>query len=162
MVDSIEKALHELNLPLHQVGRRGQRADAHELSKEEILAPVGLERPDIDTELSFHEEAIALTIEDAVGREGGVVGNGVADLVSIRADDVSQASMEGVTAVFLFLPPATVSALLPGLLGNLPRGARVIAHEQSPMQIAVAPDRSDPLFAESALTVAHLWTAQER
>ena len=70
------------------------------------------------------------------------------------------ASFKDATTVFLFLPPATVALLLPRLLEALPKGGRVIAHEQSPLQTPISPDRSAPLFAGSALTVAHLWTAK--
>ena len=82
---------------------------------------------------------------------------GVSDLVRIHADDVSHANLDEVSVVFLFLPPATVAGLLPSLLAKLPRGARVIAHEQSPLNVGIVPDKSSPLFASSAMTVAHAW-----
>jgi precorrin-6B methylase 2 len=51
----------------------------------------------------------------------------VSALVDIRNRDAMSAPVDNATVVFLFLPPATVSRLLPLLLEALPPGSRIIA-----------------------------------
>lgn len=84
----------------------------------------------------------------------------VSDLVEIRNDDVMKAEIDDATVVFLFLPPQTVSRLLPRLLETLPAGSRVIAHEQSPFETDLPPQESRPLFRSYSLTVASKWKVQ--
>lgn len=86
---------------------------------------------------------------------------GVGDLVEIRHEDVMAASIDEASVVFLFQPPATVLRLLPGLLQRMPRGGRVIAHEQSQVITDLPPQKSQPLFGSSSLTVAHLWSTDQ-
>ena len=84
----------------------------------------------------------------------------VSALVDIRNGDVMDAQLDDATVVFLFLPPATVSRLLPRLLEALRPGSRLIAHEQSPIETDTPPQESRPLFASSSLTVASKWTVR--
>lgn len=81
----------------------------------------------------------------------------VDSLVEIREQDALDAELDGISVVFLFLPPETVAKLVPRLLGRLQPGARVLAHEQLPLECRVAPTRSRVLFGERSLTVGYLW-----
>ena len=82
---------------------------------------------------------------------------GVAHLVDVRHGDALDANFDEATVVFLFLPPGTISRLLPNLLGSLPRKGRVVAHEQSRLETSPPPQLSKPLFGSAAITVAHRW-----
>jgi hypothetical protein len=89
-----------------------------------------------------------------------VVTEGVADRVEIVEGDGRSADLRGATVVFMFLPVDVVGDLLASTLRRLPRGARIIAHEQTrlPASIDPAPDSSVALISESGVTVAHRWT----
>jgi ribosomal protein L11 methylase PrmA len=86
---------------------------------------------------------------------------GVSHLVEIHCADATRVEIDDATVVLLFLPPSTVAQLVPRLLKALPQGGRVVAHEQSPVNADPGPAQSRPLFGTSALTVAHLWTAEQ-
>ncbi len=83
---------------------------------------------------------------------------GVDDLVEVQLGDARKMDLAEVTVLFLFLPIDTVAALLPTLRQKLSPGARIIIHEHTPINPSLQPDQSIPVFAPSALTVAHLWT----
>lgn len=82
---------------------------------------------------------------------------GLESTVDIREEDFISADVSEASVVFLFLPPELLSRILPDLLKRLRPRSRIVAHEQLPLQVDSAPDRSRPLFAQTALTVAHLW-----
>ncbi len=86
-----------------------------------------------------------------------VAAAGLSDRIEVVEGDATGTPVDDITIAFLFLPPDTAAALLPGLLARLPAGARVLAHEQLAVAWPVAPDRSR-LLAEGHLTVAHRWT----
>jgi hypothetical protein len=88
------------------------------------------------------------------------VNEGVADRVEIVEGDGRSADLRGATVVFMFLPVDVVGDLLASTRQRLPRGARIIAHEQTrlPASIDPAPDSSVALISESGVTVAHRWT----
>jgi hypothetical protein len=81
----------------------------------------------------------------------------VGDRVDIDVGDVARADLDGASVVFLFLPPDAVRRLVPDLLRRLPRGARILTHEQMPLHARLTPDATLPLFAGHSLTVAHRW-----
>lgn len=86
---------------------------------------------------------------------------GVADRVSIDRGDARTADISGATVVFVFLPVDALVDLVPELLDRMRPGARLIAHEQSPLlrTIRPRPDDSMLLLARSSVTVAHRWNA---
>ena len=61
------------------------------------------------------------------------------------------------TVMFLFLPARLRAEFLPKILRSAPKAARVLTHEQAPLRSGPKPDRTLPLFASNALTVAHVW-----
>jgi SAM-dependent methyltransferase len=77
--------------------------------------------------------------------------------IEIFQGDGSQASLSEATVVFLFLPVGSIPGIVESLRTQLPAGARIVAHEQERMVFSREPDRSQPLFATDALTVAHSW-----
>ena len=81
----------------------------------------------------------------------------VEHLVQIHHAGVESAPVETATVAFLFLPPQLVCRTLPQLIERLPTGSRIIAHELLRLTCETPPTTSSPLFADSALTVAHLW-----
>lgn len=91
-----------------------------------------------------------------LARESSVQ-RGVTGLVMFHCNDVSMASIEDASVVFLFLPPKKVAEMVPQLLARLPRNGRVVAHEILPIKGASPQSKLQPLFSESGLTVAHLW-----
>ena len=114
-------------------------------------------------------EAVRLRGCRAVGieRDAGLVERarrlleeqGLAGDVRIEAGDAATADLGDATVVFLFLPMPVLRTLVPELLRDLKPGTRIIAHEQSPLDPSLVPQRSVPVIGEDGLTVAHLWTA---
>ncbi len=78
-------------------------------------------------------------------------------LVQVIHGDIRNIDLADFSVLFLFLPVSTVAHLLPSLQKHLVPSARIIIHEQIPIDPNLKPDRSIPLFSPSALTVAHLW-----
>jgi SAM-dependent methyltransferase len=103
-------------------------------------------------------EADAAIAEQARRR---VADAGVDDLVRIDHGDAWAADLSGVTALFLFLPVGLLGRVVDHALPRLASGARIVAHEQSPVPSPPrrAPDATFPVVAEEAVTVASLWTA---
>ncbi len=84
---------------------------------------------------------------------------GVGDRVTIVHGDARTADIGEPTVALLFLPAVTVGDIVEVLLDRCPAGARLVAHEQSPLPAsAPRPDTSVPVIADDALTVAHTWT----
>ncbi len=83
--------------------------------------------------------------------------DGVTERVEIREADGRTVDLDGATVVFMFLPIDVVGDLLGPTLRQLPKGARLIVHEQSrlPAAIQPAPDSSMAVIADDAVTVAH-------
>ncbi|MEO1056148.1 MAG: methyltransferase domain-containing protein [Actinomycetota bacterium] len=84
---------------------------------------------------------------------------GVEDRATIVHGDARTAELGEPTVALLFLPAVTVGDIVEVLRARCPAGARLIAHEQSPLPAsAPQPDASIPVIATDALTVAHTWT----
>ena len=77
--------------------------------------------------------------------------------ITILQGDASETSLSEATVVFLFLPVSSIPGIVESLRKQLPAGARIVAHEQERMVSSCAPERSLPLFAVDAVTVAHTW-----
>ena len=86
--------------------------------------------------------------------------NGVADRVTIQHGDARHADLSTVTVAFMFLPMHVVVELVAETLEQLPVGARLIVHEQTPLPDSMSPrpDSSHAVIAPDAVTVAHIWT----
>ncbi|MDH3684291.1 MAG: thioesterase domain-containing protein, partial [Acidimicrobiia bacterium] len=86
---------------------------------------------------------------------------GLDDRVTIQEADANsvdgRAAQAEATIVFLFLPAETTALLLPGLLAELPPGARVVAHEQVATTWPVQPSLTR-LVIGTGITVAHVWS----
>lgn len=84
---------------------------------------------------------------------------GIADQVSFVVGDARTADLTGVDIVFAFLPVEVIAELLPGILERLAPGAIVLIHEQNrlPRWVEPAPDHSDLVVGDGAITVAHRW-----
>jgi SAM-dependent methyltransferase len=87
-------------------------------------------------------------------------GAGVGDRVSIRHGDGRDADLSAVTVAFMFLPMDVVVDVVADTLERLPVGARLIAHEQTPLPPTMSPrpDASHAVIARDAVTVAHVWS----
>lgn len=85
--------------------------------------------------------------------------SGVGDLVTIIHGDVMDADLDQATVIFAFLPMPDLRALLPRILSLGKSGARVIAHEVSPLDpdFAPRPAQSLPVIGRDAVSVAHVW-----
>ncbi|MEM9514464.1 MAG: methyltransferase domain-containing protein [Actinomycetota bacterium] len=84
---------------------------------------------------------------------------GVEDRATIVHGDARTAEIGEPTVALLFLPAVTVGGVVDVLRTRCPAGARMVAHEQSPLPpSAPSPDTSVPVVATDALTVAHTWT----
>jgi precorrin-6B methylase 2 len=84
---------------------------------------------------------------------------GVADLVTIRHGDARDVDLSHVTVAFMFLPMDVMADLVADTLEQLPVGARLIAHEQTPLPPSMSPRpaSSHAVIANDAVTVAHVW-----
>ena len=80
------------------------------------------------------------------------------DRVSIVEDDLLKADLSQASLVVVFLPGPFLAGILDPLLAQMRPGSRLIAHEQAPLEVPRAADSMHPLFADNALTVAHVWT----
>lgn len=88
---------------------------------------------------------------------------GLGERVNIIEGDGRTIDVSQITVVLLFLPMNVAVGLVPDLLTRMPAGARLVLHEQSPLdQRLPAPAASMPVIADDALTVAHLWRVGER
>lgn len=86
-----------------------------------------------------------------------LAGSPASKRVRIEVGDATPALIQSASCVFLFQPPETVAQLVPFVRTHLAPGARLIIHELSPLPDGLDPDRSVPVFAAGAMTVAHLW-----
>jgi hypothetical protein len=86
--------------------------------------------------------------------------DGVADRVTIEHGDTRNADLSGITVAFMFLPMDVVVELVGETLEQLPVGARLIVHEQTPLPDSMSPwpDSSHAVIARDAVTVAHMWS----
>lgn len=82
---------------------------------------------------------------------------GLSEHVQFVYGDASVADLSDATVVFLFLPTTAIRKLLPSIRSQLKPGARIIAHEQRPIDVGQKPTRSAPVITSSAVTVAHIW-----
>ncbi len=83
---------------------------------------------------------------------------GVDDLVTIKAGDAMSAPLDQATMLFLFLPEALLSRLMHRVRSQVKAGTRVVAHEQHELHVQWRPNRRLPIFAQNAITVAHIWS----
>lgn len=84
---------------------------------------------------------------------------GLDDRVTILEGDARTVDLSEASVVFAFFRGDAFEDLLPGLLSALPRGARILNHEQTRLRSTTRPrpDYSQVVVAETALTVAHRW-----
>jgi len=96
-------------------------------------------------------ELCAAAVERAAGAEVG-------DRVRIVNGDAARVDVSEVTVVVLFLPMVVASRVVPDLLARLPRGARIVLHEQTALAPSLpAPDDVLAVVVDDAVTVAHRW-----
>ena len=81
------------------------------------------------------------------------------DAVAAFEGDAATVGVGDATVVFVFLPPQATCQLLPGLLDQLGRRGRVIAHEQLAINWPIEPERSQ-LIVGTGVTVAHIWSGR--
>lgn len=82
---------------------------------------------------------------------------GFSDRVEIVEGEAATVDLSAAALVFLFLPASVLPAALAAALRDMKPGGRILAHEQVQLDLTPAPALSRPVFAENALTVAHLW-----
>lgn len=91
-----------------------------------------------------------------IGKERAATA-GLSNNVQFVHGDASVADLKNATVVFLFLPTTAIGELLPTILSQLKPGARIVAHEQVPIEFGIKPNRTKPIITNSAVTVAHIW-----
>jgi precorrin-6B methylase 2 len=84
----------------------------------------------------------------------------VGHAVTFAHADARSLDLSDVTVAVMFLPMDVVAELVAPTLRRLPRGARLLVHEQTPLPGAIqpSPDSSYAVIAGDAVTVAHVWT----
>ena len=87
---------------------------------------------------------------------------GFEDRITVHSRLAEPSDIEGATLVFMFHPPALLSQILPMVLQSRGASTRVLVHEQAGLVFETEPDETTPIFAENALTVAHLWHDDNR
>ena len=87
---------------------------------------------------------------------------GLGGQVSIVRSDGRRHDLSDATVVFVFLPVAVAASLVDGLLARMPRGSRLVVHEQQGLPPSLTPDASLAVLADGAVTVAHRWEAGGR
>jgi hypothetical protein len=92
----------------------------------------------------------------ALARER-VIAAGLQQQIAVIEGDAAGHSFHEATVVFLFLPMPGIPRLLKELKGQLPKGARIVAHEQQRLDPSISADLSRPIFSDSGMTVVHLW-----
>jgi SAM-dependent methyltransferase len=112
--------------------------------------------------LSRRCRAIGVELSAAAAAEAAelAVREGVSDRVEIVNADLRNVRIDAVTVAILFVPMVLAGGLVHDLLGRLPRGARIVLHEQGarPPELPT-PDASFAVVADEAMTVAHRWVA---
>ena len=83
--------------------------------------------------------------------------------MKIEHGDARDADLSTVTVAFMFLPMNVAVELVAGTLAQLPLGARLVLHEQTPLPDSMSPrpDSSDAVIASDAVTIAHVWTRSD-
>jgi len=84
---------------------------------------------------------------------------GVAERVRVVTGTATAEEIAQADVIFLFQPMSRLAAMLDRIRPHLRPGARILAHEQSPLAPELAPDLAVPVFAANALSVAHVWRA---
>ncbi len=114
----------------------------------------------IDAAQTFGCRAIGVEVveELAARARANVEAAALDDVVEIREGPVQTAALGDGTVLFAFLPSHLVGGVVERCLRAGRPGARIVVHEQLPLQPNLSPDRSLPIVADDALTVAHLWT----
>lgn len=87
-----------------------------------------------------------------------VAAGGLTGQVQIIHGDAADLDLDAITVVVMFVPMVVVRRVVPRLLRQLRDGARIVVHEQSalPSDLPI-PNRSHPVVAEDAVTIAHTW-----
>ena len=85
----------------------------------------------------------------------GIVLPESAQLVSAVVGEIDSFDVSEATVVILFLSAVGLAGVVTGLRDRLESGARIVADEQAPL--ALAADRSVPLFAPAGITAAIGW-----
>jgi SAM-dependent methyltransferase len=99
---------------------------------------------------------LASAARQRVGRAG------LTDVVEIIEGDALAADVTrrlgDVTVAVLFLPMRVARDVVPALFDALAPGARIVLHEQSPLDTAIPrPVASTPVVGDESITVAHRW-----
>lgn len=81
----------------------------------------------------------------------------------IRIDQgfAEDASLAGVTIIFLFLPGYLFSKIFRDVFERAEPGTRIVAHEQAPLSGLTPPDSTVPIVGPASITVANIWTKKE-
>lgn len=88
------------------------------------------------------------------------LGAKAASRVEIRHGYAESAELTPATIVFLFLPVFLLRRLLPIIRSRVRPGTLIVAHEQSFLKGVPAPQSSNLVVSEDALTVASIWRAE--
>jgi hypothetical protein len=133
-----------------------------ELEEGELLADLGCGDGRVLIEAAQIFDCRGLGIESnpvlAERARANVASRGLQDSIDIVTARMEEADLSQVSAVFLFLPPNIVQDILPSLLQRLPRGARVLAHEQSGIAWHPRPVSQRLVVEPAGITVASVWT----
>ena len=76
--------------------------------------------------------------------------------------DARDADISHADVVFIFLPVAVLSRLVPALLHKMKPGAVLLAHEQQQLDTTITmPEKQRALIHRDGVTVVHRWRAHD-
>ena len=86
---------------------------------------------------------------------------GLKEPITLKLGGMDLFDASQVSVVFLFLPAKIAGTMIPRLLETLRPGARIVAHEQSPLHGVAPVEELIPVFGERAMTVLPVWKRGE-
>ncbi len=141
----------------------GPLLDVAEVDAHDVIADIGCGDGRIVVAAAERHGCRAIGFEfdaglvDAARRR--VAAAGLDAHVTVVQGDGLASDLSGVSVAMLFVPPTVAARAVPVLLRRLPRGARIVLHEQSRLSTDLPePDRSEPIITADAVTVARRWT----
>ena len=138
--------------------------DIAELTSEDLLVDLGCGDGRILLEATkrYGCKGIGVEVDKDLAQLAldSVTAESLTDQISIRCEDFTDLALKDATIIFVFLPIQEIPSLLDKLRKQLSSGAKIIAHEQYPIDPELNPDQSIPVFTEGGITVVHIWTIE--
>ena len=140
--------------------------EAIDLGKDDVLVDLGCGDGRVLIEgVKFSQcNAIGLEINERLISEAArqVETAGLKESITLKLGGMDLFDASQVSVVFLFLPAKIAGTMIPRLLETLRPGARIVAHEQSPLHGVAPVEELIPVFGERAMTVLSVWKRGEK